>query len=428
MSLMVKFTNGRDLLPFLIKYLDKLNMKNLYNYIVESAFNNKTDNIDRLYNVVNIKIPKEIFIKFTHNISDISFIYSKTESRIKIPYEFKDELLENAKSIKEIEVKRQLGNEDSDKEKVRFKYNNKIFAELGYGSAGKISTSKQEETTVRVYNTYVSSIQGSLCDELDIENLVGDLFEEFDKTWKISFKKQLEVLTQYIQKLGEDPRKYRMCRYDRGKIGNAYAGMIKRYQKDLDEKVDRNIIDPSDTILYSVEDEDYIFNTLNNILTVQEYEDKLYNKKLCIGISLKKLNKNSKSVDEFNNGEEHIIKVINCEEMKPKKVNNKGYYFRVEVETSFEPTPMILNGELRYFNVDKGEAIEFKPIKGNYRAGKVSSGLWKKLIGVKPGDTLNDMQAKLKNVIDNKEFNILLQLVKGSFKEWDKSYPYLLLH
>lgn len=403
-------------------------MKKLYNYIVESAFNNETDNIDELYNVVNIKIPKEIFIKFTHNISDISFIYSKTESRIKIPYEFKDELLENAKSIKEIEVKRQPGNENSDKEKVRFKYNNKIFAELGYGSVGKISTSKQEETTVSVYNIYVNSIQESLSDKLDIENLVGDLFDEFDKTWKISFKKQLEVLTQYIQELGEDPRKYRMCRYGRGKIGKAYAEMIERYQKDLDEKVDRNIIDPSDAILYSIEDENYIFNTLNNISNVQEYKDKLYNKKLCLGISLKKLNKNSKSVDEFNNGEELITKVISCKEMKPKKVDSKGYYFRVEVETSFEPTPIILKGELRYFNVNKGEAIEFKPMKGSYHVGKVNLGLWKRLIGVKPGDTLNDMQTKLKNVIDNKEFDILLQLVKGSFKEWDKGYPYLLLH
>ena len=78
-------------------------MKTLHNFIVESAFNKTASSVEELYkNLHKPIISKEEFEILAKDID--KFIYSKVESKVKIPYIYGWELLNNAKSLDGVEI------------------------------------------------------------------------------------------------------------------------------------------------------------------------------------------------------------------------------------------------------------------------------------------------------------------------------------
>lgn len=382
-------------------------VKDIYNYIDTSKFP-----------------PYSIFKKFIENTgeTDIKFICRNDGgcSYIKIPYIYDEYLTIAAKKSNGVFTKGPYSGS-----KCNFYYNKKKCIELGNGSVNRVSTKDQESNTIRLYNNYSNLVQESL---EDIENIARDL--AIDKTWVKSYKMQLISIINYIESFGGAPGDYKMSRVDKSSpIGAAYEGMVNRYRIKIGHK-DRNTVDPSDVILYKKQNEGSIINLLKSIEDIKEFREKLFNTKEVIGISLKKLGKNSKGVYEFNNGKIHIKSIKNIydftrtsNKQDPSK-EGRGIKFKVDYIDG-EDQIKTITCVLRTFG---RESLDFSIDGTTYQVGKSPRALWMKYLNVTNKDSMTDVFNKMENLVNNKQYDILLKIIKGSFKEGDQCFPFIMLH
>lgn len=416
-------------------------MKTLHNFIVESAFNKTASSVEELYkNLHKPIISKEEFEILAKDID--KFIYSKVESKVKIPYIYGWELLNNAKSLDGVEivgdVKRvKIG--DPKNPKIKIKKGRRIIAELGDGSIGKVQTSEQEGTTVELYNTYVDKLKGvkeSLTkdEEEQLSHIEDDLMAEFDKSWQKSFREQIRVLVEYINNFKQPVTNYKLCLYGSGPIGEAYKDMVEGYVRKMKDnglissKTNRNNIDPTDIILYNTEND--IVGKLKNITNAQEFKSELWDTELCRGISLKKI-KSKGVVDEVNvNNDSHYILSIGDMKVIGSSIENldddeNRYAFQVEVET--KDGEVTLEGDLRYFGGDK-PYMDFGVKGQTHRIGKVGVGVWRTALGVNISTPLSQMKKQLHEIVLNQDRETMLKLVKNAYKDYDGCMPHLIIH
>lgn len=403
-------------------------MNNFKSFINESdqAWQTIARDIKDIYkHIDNSKFPPYgIFKKFIDDTgeTDIKFICRNDGkcSYIKIPYIYDEYLTIATKKSNGRFTKGPYSGS-----KCNFYYNKKKCIELGNGSINRVSTNDQESTTCKIYNNYSNLVQKSL---EDIENIANDL--AIDKTWAKSYKMQLISIIDYIESFGGNPHDYKMSRVDKSTvIGSAYKHMIERYKNKIGAK-NRNTVDPSDVILYKKQNEGSIINLLKSIEDIKEFREKLFNTKEVIGISLKKLGKNCKGIHEFNNGKIHIKSIKNIYDFtrttnkRDMSKEGRGIKFKVDYIDGEDQTRTI-TCVLRTFG---RESLDFSIDGTTYQVGKSPRNLWMKYLNVTNKDSMADIFNKMEKLVNDKKYDILLKIIKGSFKEGDQCFPFIMLH
>lgn len=407
-------------------------MENFTNVI--AGFNNSTSNINTLYSkkhkLADIISKDEFkkFIKDAHEDCDYLFSNKDDVNHIKIDYIYGEDLIKAAQ-LNNIEIKHVKGNS----RKKRFYKNNKCFIELGTGSVNKISTKQQEDMTVYIWNKFVEILRNPIdnTSNVDLDGFIEDLSAElsvFDKSWQISFKTQLKSLYNYLKSLGVNPIEYNMVRQGEENIGKAYYNMLKSYLKDSDIKKSAyknvNAIDPTDVILYKKSAENEITEFLNNNRTeyIKNYKETLYNPHLCIGVSLKKLGKKEVKAQEFNSGKAIIKKIISAEPV----IAGEGAKIKVIIVNN-EDIEIPVDLVLRKF---QGQASLMPDIDcigtGSYSLGKCPRGRWMTKLNPQ-GKTYDELKKSFMKLASDKEYDIILDMIKGSIKEGDLCFSFIKL-
>lgn len=450
-------------------------MKNLYDYIVEAstntAFANATTDWDELLgkakklNITKYKIADEVKKMIDEIFSDYNdpdeqnLIYAIAASSFKIPYAYTDSVV---KIVGKPEYSKTYSYKMAGGNKVVVSYRNKPIFETGSGSIGKVSTADQETATTLVWNAYVEEIKSNPGFELSkdtVKEIVKELAAGFDNGWITTFIKQVSVLTDYLKAEGLDPLEYKMFRYGDNGIGKVYAKYIQAYTTALEGQKDN--FDPADDILYKADAEGQIEGILSSlagqctemdsaIATKNEFVEQLFNQKLLLGISLKKIAGNKLGeIEKFNIvGNEKIEKVdsfeykpsgaglvVNCwgtfnlagltqpadnDADKIKDVKDRGYIC-VTMRTFGGGTV--------------GIDVTMKEPKGpkSPSLGKCPVRIWKAALGLgKEAVDIDTARAAFEEMLKSKQTkntNIkLAEIIAAAVKEGPSCFPFVLLH
>ena len=74
------------------------------------------------------------------------------------------------------------------------------------------------------------------------------------------------------------------------------------------------------------------------------------------------------------------------------------------------------------------ESLDFSIDGTTYQVGKSPRNLWMKYLNVTNKDSMADIFNKMEKLVNDKKYDILLKIIKGSFKEGDQCFPFIMLH
>lgn len=437
-------------------------MKELYSYICEAEGDGGFDKYVSTYEELIKKLPHLVQIEKLKSlidwlISDANykpeelFILSDIKKYFKFPYAYYDSLIKAKTFFPEFNIIHIGGR------KIKVMYNKREIFELGAGSIGRVSTAAQESASVAVWNKFIET--GIKDPDMDtVKEIVKDISSGFDSEWIKTFQKQVLVLIDYIENsLGEDSSSYKMTRYGEDHIGKAYKTFIQNYTSCVSEKQgQKDNYDPADVIIYKADSESKIHDNLiryskcnsieTAILNKDEYVRDLFNTKLVIGISLKKIAGNKAGhIEVFNNGINYINDVTGCT-YKLGKDNNSII--------------VVCCGKFDLSNITDTDGDEggkesrikltmrsFGPTKGGNQVamdatlmssksptlGKCPARFWMNLLGISQKESKN-LQLCVKKFHDWLETHesdrnkYLTNLIKASIKEGTECFPFVLLH
>jgi hypothetical protein len=439
-------------------------MKQLITYLIESIdisgkFDKTTDSLENLMSLVpklTIKEFPEIQDKFNQFSSNNKiFIYATGKSYFKMPYFIGPELEKIFSNVPNIMIKRYEG------KKIKLYYKGKQIMELGSGSINKIPTSIQEHATCRVFNSYMDEIEkcGDLSlieDESYISNIVQDLFDgvNVDKSWIQSFKYQVKSLIDYIYTIIDDLNintniyNYRLVPYNEtgknSRISKAYRNMVVSYSKELGGRKD--VYDPSDLILFDKTKTDYVISYCKKgkddvecINIKNNFTKEIFNKGLCMGISLKKLHKDGR-ITLYNTGNNEIVKSIDSYEIKKTSGKNnvtvlcKGI-FNMDMTTNIDKDALGQKKEVLLTMRTFGSGILALDVTLSSNGkldgpsiGKCPSKIWRNMIGAE-NDNIETSVKKFEEFIEtNASLEDIRILIQGAMKEGLNCFPFILLH
>lgn len=433
-------------------------MKSLYELVLEnttkfdnyvSNFNELVSTCDTLRACSNKELLKQFFDDVVNSANyrpDELFIYALGAQYFKVPYAFNNYIMQLINSKYSNDLKYTTSGK---KIKVFFKNQKGELFETGSGSIGRVSTAHQEEATCIVWNAYIDAVSNNidfnLRDHTFIKNLVSDLTSNFDKEWILTFTKQVMCISDYLNKLGLDPVKYKLCRYgSKEGIGSAYKKYIDSYTKEIGGKKDN--FDPSDVILYKVDEISKINQSLNSycanpIENKIKYIEELFNKHLLKGLSLKKISGTKDAqYDIYNTGSANKVEKVSSFNIKIRRDTNltvlcKGIFNfdnitdgdgeelnnqkRVElVMRSFGANQVGIDCTLRETKKTKSPTL-----------GKCPARIWREILKCDESDDLVQCVAKFKEFLNNKNCIIGLEkIIKGSIKEGPLCFPFVLIH
>jgi hypothetical protein len=248
-----------------------------------------------------------------------------------------------------------------------------------------------------------------------------------------------------------------MTRYGEGYIGKIYKTFVQNYTNYVSEKQgQKDNYDPADVIIYKGSMESQIHQSLSTygrinsmetaIANKKKYVDDLFNKKLVIGISLKKIAGNKAGhIEVFNTGTTYINGITGCEYKFGKDKNSvvvvcKGNFDLSNItdtagDEGGKETKIKLT--LRSFGPAKGGnivAMDATVVSSKSPTlGKCPARFWLSMLGIPKADSKN-LQVCAEafyNWLENhkKDRNEgLTYLIKSSIKEGTECFPFVLLH
>lgn len=358
-----------------------------------------------------------------------------------------------------------------------------IKIELGTGSIKSLNalvqTADQELATCYVWN----ALANMQADESgypqisaeEIKKIVSGINDKFPKAWINSFGSQVMALYKFLKEHFEvsDPSEYRAVRYGETikydgedykyeySLGVDYARFVELYKSACASKgmggIGKELFgnmkmkdsyDPSDIIIFKVSKHDEIARILNDLCDEgadpnkvhAEFIEKLYSKKLLMGISLKKVGKNA-HIQEFNTPESRTD--ISIEETIAE-ISPSGNSCVVTCTGSFElqgvgneqvtksASQIVL--ELRSFGDYWGcDCKELIAGKKSIALGKVPVNLVSDYIGVKDHSKKSLQKAieammKLGNTNDKKSLDNFQNMISAGIKSGPWCLPFVLIH
>lgn len=436
-------------------------METLLTYVYEALskrFEEHTNDVDSLFNIRHLNVCrfpelKDFFakaIKSCPNPSDAVFIYASGAKYFKMPYEFTP-ILKAQVNVADMDVK-QIGGE-----KIALYYKKKKIVETGRGSADKISTSLQENSTCTLFNICMSVGKDEEVDldklkDLDyIRNILIDAYgvdaEILNKSWLGSFSVQIATLINFCKSIGVDARDYRMTRYGNSDdVATCYTNMVKSYTKHVggEGRNSKDTFDPSDVILYN----------LGNVKSIQEickggsdsescisirdqYLNELFSKHICMGISLKKITSKKGRVDLFNIGATNVVKLIESVEEVSSTDQSKTllctgkFDFSSITDNDGDKVGNTINSVLltmrTFGSGNVGIDVKLNE-KGSPALGKCPIKIWMNELGCKNSKNINDCISKFEALKDKKSISIVTTLIHAAIKEGPHCFPFILLH
>lgn len=325
---------------------------------------------------------------------------------------------------------------------------------LGDGSVGrrfKIKTDAQETATCMVWNAMVGDANKDKFDitnQEQVKDIIGSLGVQFPKTWIRSFQNQCTSLFEFIHNtLHEDPKNYKASRYNGDEIGKMYARLVDKYIHLCEPEhnsVPRDNYDPTDIILYKEEAIPILrrlitLNTDDSTVLHKYIKDDLFNTKLLMGISLKKVGKVVK-VEMFNINKGSNLTKINRLEVDTHNPNSTKvtawgkFNFSGITNPAQDPEDgdtiqeSCITVELRSFG--QYMAMDCKSNKGP-SLGKVPVRKWTRALGVPSADKKYLSEAchkfaELAKKPDAKE--IIQDLIQWGIKLGPWCLPFVLIH
>ena len=458
-------------------------MKSIVQYINESAgFSQYTSSFDEVLTLcpsMTKKITKHLDIiknyiqdvlDATDNNPEEIFIYNPATSYIKMYPSYNDTLdkIANLPEYADIVTKQKEGDYS-----LSVYYKNTKFIQTGSGSIGRVDTASQETATCLVWNVYIEQLKNNPefvnFNTDEIKEMVKDISEDFDTEWITTFQKQIVSIYEYLKTINVNPLDYRLCRYKEKQnsdkhIGLTYAKFIDTYTSNYTDKYtakkggQKDNFDQSDVIAFNVNKISEINSVLGELTNLAKtdttearkvYEDKLFDKKLTIGISLKKIagNKSKAEYDTFNtmNSENRIGNITSFEIKDRKYASTKNIQIDCFGTFNFNKTTepgslveihpvKVIRLTMRTFGNGGNVAIDATiPTGKNPSLGKCPARIWRSIINAGKSDWHNIdnciekfnqfLQGDKKDVLDD-----LTNLIKYSVKEGKCCFPFVLLH
>lgn len=447
-------------------------MKSLDTYIFETLstksgrFNMHTSSYSKLLNLAphlnaakyktqTYRIIKEIVRAYTGSEKNI-FIFSEGKSYFKMNYDFAPIIRSAVNNFEDFHLK-----DSGDSDKIALYYNDgkkdiKVM-ETGKGSIGRVQTAVQEKSTCAVFNSFVELADddiNKMNDLIYIRNIISDIFsvevEDMDNSWISSFGKQVKALVSYLASNGLNPADYRLTRYgEKDDVAKAYTNMIRSYadvnKSDKNDRASKDTYDPSDVILYKKDNindiikycksgrsiDDYIGD--NGIKT--NYTDKLFLNHICMGVSLKKITKNSGSADLFNvSGKSTVMSVneFNIIKESPKNITvscigNFNFDNLTDDSGNDIDKERNIHITLRTF----GYGITAMDVKinetGECSLGKCPVNIWRSMIKCNSKDIKQCTKA-FSEFLKTASNNDIMNIIKYAIKEGPHCFSFILLH
>lgn len=436
-------------------------MKTLLTYVYEALskrFEEHTNDVDSLFDISHLnvcKFPelKDFFkeaVNSCPNHPDTIFIYAPGAKYFKMPYEFTP-ILKTQASVADMDV-RQIGGE-----KIALYYKKKKIVETGRGSADKISTSLQENSTCTLFNVCMDigkdeDVDLDKLNNLDyIKNILIDAYgadaETLNKSWLGSFSVQIATLINFCKSIGVDARDYRMTRYGNSDdVATCYTNMVKSYTKHVggEGRNSKDTFDPSDVILYNLGNVKGITEVCKegsdseSCISIRDrYLNELFSKHICMGISLKKITSKKGRVDLFNIGATNVVKLIESVE---------------EVSSTDQGKTLLCSGKFDFSTITDGDGdkvgntinsvlitmrtfgsgnvgIDVKlNEKGSPALGKCPIKIWMNELGCKNSKNIDDCISKFETLKDKESISIATTLIQAAIKEGPHCFPFILLH
>lgn len=447
-------------------------MKNIKEYIMEAVesgkFDNTADSIhDLISNAPHLNICdlpnniKDAFDNLSKSINiDNPFIYAKGETYFKMPYGYNDELQNICKTLDNIHV------DVIDDKKVKVYYiDGKKYRimETGSGSINKIPTDIQEKGTCLVFNEYMDQIQNGgdlscIDDSNYIKSIIKDLFTGYkiDGSWIKSYSFQIKALTEMIKQIIEEiggateAYNYRIAKYgaisDYEHVSKAYTRMARAYAKVMGGRKD--VFDPTDIILFDKTKVNSIVECCKVGVDEKECADikdnflrNCFNKRICMGISLKKLNKIGR-IELYNTGNHNVVHEVTDYKLIDTKGKNNvtvlcegEFNFDGVVDENGQPVHKKDQVILTMRTFGSGILAMDVTLSKNGKLsgpaiGKCPVDIWKKVINSKSkniSDNIRMFEKFITRKIDGDKDKVKL-LISAAIKEGPHCFPFILLH
>lgn len=366
-------------------------------------------------------------------------------------------------------------------EKGNFSVSPKVYGiriEMGTGSIkslnAAIPTADQETATCLVWNA-LAKLNGSNEEMVElspeqISKIALALNPKFPKVWLNSFGYQVHALYKFLKSFGvSNPADYRAARY--GEVitnmyedgtkyqyttGKVYAEVVDSYVKrcakegfeDEGSKIEilnymwqKDNYDPSDIVLFKLDDADAINGELKSLMSEltpndlhKAFIEKFYRPRRLFGISLKQVGKNA-HVEEYNTPDTKVQ--INVDDVS-KKVSGTGNSIVLTCTGSFKlkgvgneevvENPKTIVLELRSFGDYWG--MDCKELIGGKRGislGKVPVNVVKEALKISSAKKESLHEAiKLLEEFDN--LNVISQFIAAGIKNGPWCLPFILIH
>lgn len=382
------------------------------------------------------------------------FIYANDKNYLKIPVALYDSILKISKKFPNILID-DIG---SKKVKIKYKGAEKDYSilETGNGSVGKISTEDQETGTVKLWNAFAQELSNNNKLDLNpkfVKEFVSEISADFDDSWINSFTQHILVISKLIESFGENPADYRIARYGKddefSKVGKAYSNYIQKYTSILGGRKDS--WDPSDVILYNVKHSSDVISKLNSycngdvVANKANFISELFDTKLLVGISLKKVEVKSATFEYFNVGQHTKIGDIKSfDVIYPKKSTSKNVAvdvvgnFNLSGVTDEDGDKVGVEHKLRiYLRTFGGGIIAMDCTAIGTKSpslGKCAKAVWANVLGLKEKQkfTIDECLDAFDNFINNNDDRTikekLKEIIQSAVKEGPNCFPFILIH
>lgn len=368
----------------------------------------------------------------------------------------------------------------------------------GEGSSDrKPTTSQQESGTCVLWNRFVDDFNSSK--NKDFSNYIKNFFEDnkwkvnlneifdkeisykFDNSWLQHFKYQITAIADAIKQLGQEPKEYKAARFGdkKDEICKLYTDFVKRYSRVNNNN--KNVFDPSDLIIYKYNDTENINNLIRNCTNKlnnssaaaakQEYLNELFNTRLCMGISSKKLTSDSVDYVLFNDSvDSSLIEEFEIQEEYVGGKNGSANNIEIICQCSFKGNPEITKPSKKYSDtseIGRAEPVyasDLKKIKVVVRTfgkeqvamdcflnnvnvnskhppiGKCPVGIWKNKFKeyfdnnldlsekLKINDWMLLFETKFLGATDKNKTEYMQDCIKGAMKYGPLCFPFILIY
>lgn len=373
---------------------------------------------------------------------------------------------------------------NSNKETLSYIKNNKLikFGILGNGSRDtSLTVNEHEPCSCFIFNTYVADqISGSKSFNIDdlehIKMRALDFLskEDLSNDWLNTFQAHTKQFINFLKAANCEVTDYEATQIGfsaknklegidlarQTQIAQAYSKFVVEYQKVLnkDKVTNKNLVDPTDVILYRRNDVNTICKLLkeyssekNKEKMLQLYKDELFAKRLIIGVSLKQTADKNRVPVIYNGSEDDEMYVVPVVKTSKAKLNMSDKSYKIECTGKYQfgkitdPENNEVDNKLLYLTLRSNQSsglsgvmmdVQFPHHPSN---GKVPVSLWRQYVYVDTKDYKNTesdkkrlmaaYKDKIESWVSNPNFNSQAdELILAGIKCLKTCMPYILVN